>query len=173
MNYLKSVFLILGLYTTACTMQPNASQEAKQLNLKKITEHYFELYKERENFEEFMEFYDENAVLEDIVYGNYIESKSKIAAFLNWHDVNFSSGSVAQTLVIQKQVFDNNIVVTEGYFTPFAYAGSDMGPWRFVIWLEFDQNNKIVRHVDWINYTPRANYLGGENLNERLSIKDN
>lgn len=38
----------------------------------------------------------------------------------------------------------------------------------FNTWLDFDEHGKIIKHTDWINYTPREKFLGRKNLNERI-----
>jgi hypothetical protein len=62
-------------------------------------------------------------------------------------------------------------VVAQGYFKPFSYDGKFFGPWRFVIILEFNDDGKIVREIDWINYTPRENFLGGKDINTLGRVK--
>jgi hypothetical protein len=62
-------------------------------------------------------------------------------------------------------------VVAQGYFKPFSYDGKSFGPWRFVIILEFNDDGKIVREIDWINYTPRENFLGGKDINTLGRVK--
>ena len=56
-------------------------------------------------------------------------------------------------------------------FHEFSYDGSKLGPWLFVIIQEFNSDNKIIKQTDWINYTPRDNFLGGKNMNDSLKAK--
>lgn len=162
----KILLTIIGLIFAGCTSINDADLPKK--SVKDTAKNYFNVYAQRRNFDQLMSFYHDDAVLEDIIYGNYIESKADIKAFLNWSDSQFSLKENQPTLVINNQTVEDNRVVTEGYFTPFNYAGEQLGPWRFVILLEFNQDHLITKQVDWINYTPRSHYLGGENMNERI-----
>jgi hypothetical protein len=132
-------------------------------------EEYFSVYSKRNDFERFMSFYAENAAFEDIVYGNTFKNKAQITEFLNWNNGKFELPSGTKTLTVTKQVVHNNIAVTEGYFHQFSYNDQKLGPWLFVIIQEFDENKKIIRQTDWINYTPRKKFLGGKNMNDTIS----
>lgn len=161
---MKAIILII-----LCMVLCNAQATKKNTyTLHEIGSDFFKLYAERKDFEYFMSFYAADAVLEDIVYGNYIVSQNEIKKFLNWKNKSYKNIN-KNTLVVQKQVIMGNTMVTEGYFTEFSYDNKKMGPWRFIIWLEFDKTNKIIREVDWINYTPRDSFLGGEDMNKSLS----
>ena len=74
-------------------------------------------------------------------------------------------------LTISKQVIDGRNVITEGYFNQFKYNGQVLGPWLFVIVHQFNDKNKIIKQTDWINYTPRKQFLGGKNMNQGLHEK--
>jgi ketosteroid isomerase-like protein len=150
----------VGSYPSITTPDSRTSLAARQ---------YFDVYTKRQDFARFMGFYADNAVLEDMIYGHHAKSKAAIRAFLNWADPKFKMSSSGVNLVVEQQTIDGNIAVTQGYFNAFQYDDKPMGPWRFVIWLEFNDAGKIIRHIDWINYTPREGFLGGLNMN--LAIK--
>lgn len=154
-QWLKTFFIV----TCFCSGMASAS------SLKETAVQYFEVYKERKDFQALLSFYDESAQLEDLVYGFFAKDKATIKAFFNWDDGKFRVLDNGDALILENLVVDNNIAVAEGIFRPFNYDGKDMGPWRFMTWLEFNEQQKIIRHVDWINYTPRENFLGGANLN--------
>ncbi|WDE14296.1 hypothetical protein [Thalassomonas haliotis] len=67
-----------------------------------------------------------------------------------------------------EQITENNTVFTRGYFHSFNYNGKAMGPWLSIIVLQFDGDKKIIKQSDWINYTPRKEFLGGPNMNQQL-----
>jgi len=169
----KVLFILLMLFIGGCThfsgYQSIKNTPIKNTHLlEQVVTEYFNVYQQRSDFEKFLSFYHQDAVLEDVVYGNLVKSKKAIKAFLNWQDPNFALIDKDNALVIQKQVMQGNTVITEGYFTEFNYYGKKLGPWRFIILLEFNDEHKIIRHVDWINYTPREQYLGGKNMNKLL-----
>ncbi len=63
--------------------------------------------------------------------------------------------------------FDNTATtaLVRGRFNAFLYHGQQLGPWRFLMVLKFDEQGKISYQQDWINYTPKSEYTTGHNLN--------
>lgn len=157
----------IRFFFTYFVFQSIAFAEHSDIDIKAIASQYFDVYAERKNFNDFMSFYDESVILEDIVYGNHIKGKSALSAFFNWPDKKFVMTSEVN-LVLSQLLVDGMQVSAQGYFTQFEYGGEVMGPWRFTMHLTFNERGKIVKQVDWINYTPRENFLGGENLNDSL-----
>ncbi|MBY6187301.1 nuclear transport factor 2 family protein [Marinobacter hydrocarbonoclasticus] len=155
---MNSMMLIVSLMWMV-PVQPTPDERAMD---------YFDVYAERQDFARLMSFYADEAVLEDMVYGHYAEGKSEIRSFLDWSRGAFRVVGGGPALSLSSLVSDGNTVVAEGHFRAFEFEGEPLGPWRFVIWLEFDDAGQITRQTDWINYTPRRNYLGGENRNEAV-----
>jgi hypothetical protein len=137
-------------------------------NLVQVVEDYYSVYSQRNDFERLMTFYADNAQFEDIIYGNSFNNKIEIKNFLAWNKGEFKALSGESILTVTKQVVQQNTAITEGYFHKFSYDGQKLGPWLFVIIQEFNTNHKIIKQTDWINYTPRNNFLGGKNMNEQL-----
>jgi hypothetical protein len=115
-----------------------------------------------------MSFYATGAQLDDIIYGNEIKGRVEIQKFLAWNNDDFKVLSGSNILTITKQTVGKNNAITEGVFHKFSYGGKKLGPWLFVIIQEFDSSNKIIKQTDWINYTPRENFMGGKNMNKQL-----
>lgn len=156
------------LFLTVSSLISCSSSTVKHIELSKVAQQYFVIYDQRSNFELFMSFYADHAQLTDMVYGNQLNNKTEIADFLNWQRGNFQTKNQGDILTITNQIVSNNTVITEGYFHTFSYDNQNLGPWYFIISQEFDDNNKIIKQIDWINYTPRKNYLGGANINQQL-----
>lgn len=55
-------------------------------------------------------------------------------------------------MVIENQIIDGYEVVTQGHFTPFQWDSIEVGPMQFTTILTFNEQGKIIRHIDWINY---------------------
>ncbi len=161
-----ALFMVL-LFVTACT-----TVTPQHKTLKQVVDDYFDVYAQRSDFDQFMTFYAEEAELIDIVYGNHLQSKNAINEFLDWNRGEFRLVSGQKILTVTQQTIEANTVVTQGYFHSFEYDGAMLGPWLFNITLEFDNAHKIVKQTDWINYTPRAEFLGGNNMNDKLIDKD-
>ncbi|KGJ93671.1 hypothetical protein ND2E_2164 [Colwellia psychrerythraea] len=164
MRIILSLFIIFILNACASTHENN--------QLPQVVKEYFDTYSQRDNFKKFMSYYADNAQFKDIIYGNSLQGKDEIKEFLNWDKGEFETLMGTKALTVTKHTYGKNTVITEGYFHTFSYYGQKLGPWLFVITLEFDSENKIIKQTDWINYTPRANFLGGKNMNEVLERKE-
>jgi len=140
-------------------------------DLSQTVDEYFRVYSERNDFESLMSFYSNKAHFEDIIYGNHLKNKAEIRSFLAWDKGEFKVLDGSKVLTITSQVVGENTAVTEGFFHEFSYDGQKLGPWLFVIVHEFNTHNKIIKQTDWINYTPRTNFLGGKNMNNELIHK--
>lgn len=148
-----------------------ASTSNNHNDLSKIVGDYFSVYSHRNDFERLMSFYENNVQFEDIIYGNSFKTKREIKEFLAWDKGEFTVLSGERILTITKQIQEGNTVVTQGFFHEFIYNGQKMGPWLFIIDQEFNSQNKIIKQTDWINYTPREDFLGGKNMNDELIKK--
>jgi len=123
---------------------------------------------QRKDFKKFMSFYAKDATLKDIIYGNDLRNKAEIQSFLNWHNGKFDRLASENILTVTNQVIENQSAITEGYFHQFRFNDKEFGPWLFIISLEFNEDNKIIKQTDWINYTPRKDFLGGLNMNKLI-----
>lgn len=128
-------------------------QQVSNVETKNTAEQYFEIYAERQNFEAFMNYYAENAMLEDIVSGEQFNGIDEIKSFFDWHKGDFVMPNEGRLLSISKQLIQDNTVITQGEFHGFTYNGRELGPWAFVIVQEFDKQQRIVKQSDWINYS--------------------
>lgn len=155
-------FILPFLLLLSCSSFASSSPD-----IKAISQQYFKTYSQRSDFEKFMSFYTEEVVLDDLIYGFKATGKKHLTEFFNWPYGNFKVIGNKPALVISSQVIDGLKVSTTGVFNRFEYMGKEMGPWRFIIYQEFNQAGKIKYQEDWINYTPRDNFLGGENLNPK------
>lgn len=118
---------------------------------KSVVDAYYQTYKERTAWNEFLEFYADDVVLEDFIGGYKIEGKEAFAEFFNWDDERFKKGAT-NALEIVKQDLSGNTVTTQGYFTPFSWGETQVEAMQFTTILEFNEDGKIIKHTDWINY---------------------
>lgn len=73
--------------------------------------------------------------------------------FYDWQKGDFDRLNNQYILQLESLVVDGNSAVAQGAFLPFKFNGKKMGPWDFVIWLEFDEQGKVISQRDWINYS--------------------
>jgi hypothetical protein len=164
----RLVFATLVLLVTACASVKQQADAPIVLEnndtLALVAKHYFELFAQRTQFDAFMALYADNAELQDLVYGKHAVGVAQIKDFYSWEAGEFKMLK-PQALVVTEQIISNKVVVTRGYFTQFEYYGQITGPWKFIIWQQFNENNQITQQYDWINYTPKETYIGGDNMN--------
>ncbi|MAZ86041.1 MAG: hypothetical protein CL693_00135 [Cellvibrionaceae bacterium] len=159
--------LLIGIGVLALLGCSSLNDSSKVTSL--TMQSYFETYRQRSDFNGFMDFYADDVVVQDIVYGNELAGKSEVKAFFDWNRGQFELLDGKDILTITRQTLEAQTVVTEGYFHRFRFNDQTLGPWRFVMIHELDDDSKIIKQVDWINYTPRENFLGGLDMNEGLS----
>jgi hypothetical protein len=164
---MRSILIIFTIiFISSCASKYRTINELHQ-----VVEDYFSVYSQRSDFNRLISFYDNNAQFEDIVYGNILKNKEEIKEFLAWNKGDFKALSGEKILTVTKQVIKGNTAVSQGFFHEFSYNGQKFGPWLFVIVQEFNYQHKIIKQTDWINYTPRKNFLGGKNMNDELTNK--
>lgn len=132
------------LLVTACLPR-------EQSKLNEVVQDYYSVYQQRSDFDTFLSFYDSSAVLEDIINGDKIIGKKSLAQFFNWNHSNFQLID-SLSLIIQSQIIQDNQVVTTGYFTPFLWGDYQIEAMYFTTILIFNDDGKIIKQRDWINY---------------------
>ena len=160
---------ILLLIFTSILVSGCATTEQSSSALTDKAEAFFDVYAKREDIDTLLAFYADEIVLHDMVYGDEIIGKAAVKGFLRWQDPAVEL-NYEKSLVVTAQVIDGNHVITRGYFLPFKYHGQSLGPWHFVIWHTFDQHGKIIEQTDWINYTPKEQFVDGMDLNQNIRI---
>lgn len=144
----------------------SCSSNIKKTKIDKIAKEYYVLYQERTDFEKFMSFYDENVILEDIISGERIIGKDSLMNFFNWNHSGFEKIE-SNSLVILDQIIKGDKVITRGYFTEFKWQNSKIEAMNFITVLIFNDSNKIVKQIDWINYpTSILDYSQRKNSND-------
>ncbi|NTS76436.1 nuclear transport factor 2 family protein [Catenovulum sp. SM1970] len=165
------LFLFIFPFLSACqlTSEPTSQTKQNQFNqkqIKQVVQEYVLAYSLRDDFNHFMRFYAQDAVVEDIINGDKKVGKKAISAFFNWPDKKFSLDKSQVTLVVENIAVDGPNAVLKGYFMPFRYDGLKLGPWHFTTWLTFDENLLIVKQVDFINYAPKALFQNNKDANK-------
>ncbi|MDM7861632.1 hypothetical protein QTP81_13610 [Alteromonas sp. ASW11-36] len=139
-------FLVLIIFSPALV--------AKNNNLTLIVEEYIDVYSARVEFIRFMDFYHEDVTFEDKVCSVKLQSKTSLKSFFDWHRGDFVVLDGSQALKVDNlSVIENSAIIT-GEFSKFTFDGQVLGPWDFLLYLEFNDNGKIIKQTDWINYRP-------------------
>ncbi len=134
----------------SCTSSEKRNTEALALE-------FFEKFKSRNDWSGFKNLYADNLVFEDVIYRLKF-NKDDFFSFYNWPDTLFEKHpDFPETLVLQDLSVTDSSAVGRGYFNPFYYKGALLSKdhhWRFTMWLYFDEEGRIKRHIDFIEYPP-------------------
>jgi len=142
--------LTLLILSTACTATVNKNDKVEQPANK-----FFELYQIRDDWQGFQDLYADDMVFEDVIF-QYTFNKAEFIDFYNWPDSLLSKHpDFPEALVLEDLAITDSSAVGRGYFNPFYYAGvlyDDREHARFTMWLYFNKEGKITKHIDFIEY---------------------
>ncbi len=146
----KVIYLVLITCFLQACQDPNTTTTES-------ASRFFELYKDRTDWQGFQDLYAEDAVFEDVIFRfNY--NKEDFITFYNWPDPLLKKHpDYPEALVLEELVVSDNNAVGRGYFTPFYYGDvlyDQAENMRFTMWLEFNKEGLITKHIDWIEYPP-------------------
>ncbi|WP_422351465.1 nuclear transport factor 2 family protein [Flagellimonas sp.] len=155
------LIMVLNIPLSSCqTEEPNPNKE--------IVAEFFKVFNKRQDFERFLDFYNDTAVLEDIINGDRIEGKQALRSFFDWSNPDFELVEES-SLVVKEITVDDNRVVVSGYFTPFKWGDTEFEAMHFTTLLTLNESGKIIKQVDWINYPSNlVNYNTRKNSNTWL-----
>lgn len=156
---MRQVWILALLGIIACSF--NGCTDGRQARIAAVqaqAEAFFQTYAERADWEQFCSFYRQDMQFEDVALQLKLDSLWQFQRFYNWPDPNFEKLSPEQKhLIIEDMVVDENKVVAKGYFQPFYWYNQPVKPiWgmQATFWLYFDEDLKIEKQIDWIEYDP-------------------
>jgi hypothetical protein len=150
-------FLVLSTYScTPVETRDKAAASAQKAKVEQVAREYFATFAEREDWEKLLSFYRYDMQFEDIMLQIKIFNKEDFKSFYNWPEGDFQKAPPdAPHLVLQTLAVNDSAAVGRGYFNPFYYNG-ELNEWKwgseFTIWLFFDEQLKIKRQIDFIEY---------------------
>ena len=161
---MKQIFALLmfGMLFSACSIDKDRTTE-------RLVDDYYKTYNKRQDIDKFIGFYDNDILLEDIINGDRIQGKSDLRKFLDWGNPNLKILEI-NSLIITEKIIKGNKAVVKGYFTKFQWEESEFESMHFTTILTFNDSDKIIKQVDWINYpTNLVNYDEKKNSNEWIN----
>lgn len=148
----------LIIFLVAC--QPTSETNSGTALIEEQAKAYFATCAEREDWEKFCSFYREDLQFDDVYLQLKLDSLWKFKRFYNWLDTGFVKPSPEQpALILESLACNDSVAVASLRFTPFYWYGQLMDPeWGMdaTIWLFFDEQQKIYRQIDWIEYDPEV-----------------
>ncbi|BDS11557.1 nuclear transport factor 2 family protein [Aureispira anguillae] len=156
------LYLLAGSFFYSC-------ETAQSNSIEKTIEEYYQVFNQRQEFERFLDFYDKNIILEDIINGDSIVGKQNLKDFLDWSNPGFER-LTENSLVVVDKIIDKNNAVIKGYFTAFKWGGKLFEAMHFTTILTFGKSGKIIKQVDWVNYpSTLINYNERKNSNKWIN----
>lgn len=138
---IKLFYLIFILNLISC----------QSVDYKKKLNQFINIYQLRTDFKGFLNLYSDEVEFKDIIYGYKFDSKEGLAKFFDWNNPDFKKLH-SQTFSIENIIWDDETVIIEGYFLEFLWKDEKVNPMYFTTKLKFNDQGKIIKHIDWINY---------------------
>jgi hypothetical protein len=157
---MKYLFVGLAFIFVACNAPAEVSAGADENDRVQAVEakarDFFETYAERSDWEKLLSFYRNDLIFEDVLLQLQLDSLWQFERFYNWPDTNFRKLHPGQpSLEVEHLLVDDSTAIATGYFTPFYWYGQLIEPeWgmQFQMVLHFDEDLRIKKQVDWIEY---------------------
>ncbi|PWJ42546.1 nuclear transport factor 2 family protein [Sediminitomix flava] len=138
---------LIGLTLANCDVKPSES------NIENTVRDYIKTYQERKNYKKFLSFYSDEIVFEDILNGNRAIGKDNFKLNFDWENPHLVL-LTSKPYEVEDLIIQNNQATITGYFNPFKWHDQNIEAMYFTTILTFDEDQKIVKHVNWVNYPP-------------------
>ncbi len=138
----------------------NDQIESKSDRVYQKASEYFDTFAERTDWEKLCSFYREDMKFTDIALQLEIDSLWQFKRFYKWDDTVSTFRKLTpdqKHLTVYSLVANDSVAVARGRVNPFYYNDELIDvSWgmEFTIWLYFDEDLKIKRQVDWMEYDP-------------------
>lgn len=162
-------FCLIALNACKNTPEENKAEVFLKQEVKLKLSDYLMTYALHQEFDKLLGYYAQDAQLINVIKGDKAKGIKQIKNYFNWEDKKLTYQRSESAFVVENIWIDGLNATVVGYLMPFEYDGVDLGPWKTVMLFEFDQELKIIKQTDYINYTPKAMFNNSPNSN--LDIK--
>ena len=155
-NFLLLLF-ISSLYI-ACQPSKVVEQPSRKDQVEQVAKDFFDTFAQREDWEKLCSFYREDLKFEDILLQIKLDSLWQFKKLYKWDEEgnNFRKLTPDQKHVeIDALVVNDSIAIGYGHLNPFYYYDrliDEKWGMKVNFILYFDENLKIKKQVDWIEY---------------------
>ena len=156
------IYAFIGLIFFSCQSERQPPIPTRQQLVQRTAEDFFATFSERKDWDKLCSFYREDMQFEDVMLQLKLDSLWQFKRFYKWDEEgdNFKKLTPEQEhLTIYTLTADEDVAVARGRVNPFYYyeelIDSEWGM-EFTIWLFFDENLKIKKQVDWMEYAPEV-----------------
>ena len=154
-----SVIVLFTIVHLSCTNTATQKQTRDQMIEARAFE-YFKTFAERKDWDKLCSFYREDMTFEDVMLQLHLDSLWQFKRFYKWDEEGDNFRKLADDqdhITIYSLVANDSIAVARGRVNPFYYYDNLVDPdWGMEasFWLYFDENLKIQKQIDWIEYDP-------------------
>lgn len=152
-----SIFILLAV---SCSTESNNHQ---------LGERFFEIYSKRAEIDKMLSFYADEFEYENIGFSSSTnDPKFLYEDFYGWKNPAIKYES-ENSITVTEILSNKYSIVAKGYTMPYLYNGNYVEGNRFVIWLELDDNSRIIKQTDWFDY-PMSEIIEAYQLKQSISI---
>lgn len=151
---MNKIFSLLIVFIALLSYSENSYSQTSAQTIKELSKSYFAVYAERENWEAFLNFYDEDVYFEDVQFRLICNGLDTFSRFYDWPNLNYKKVDESKPILqVNHLIVNDSVVIAQGFFDSFYWQDAlIMGPWEFTISLTFNKQGKIVKQRDFINY---------------------
>lgn len=155
--------LVLSLFvlvSVSCSTEKNNYQ---------LGERFFEIYSKRSEIDKILSFYADEFEYENIGFSsNTNDPKFLYEDYYGWNNPAIKYEN-ENSITVTEILSNKYSIVAKGYTMPYTYNGNQVEGNRFVIWLELDDNSRIIKQTDWFDY-PMSEIIEAYQLKQSISI---
>ena len=157
-----AIMAIAFSFFIGCTTEQREQRNTRQQQVEKTARAFFATFAERKDWEKLCSFYREDMAFEDILLQIKLDSLWQFKRFYKWDEEGelFKKLTPDQDhLTLTSLVANDSVAVGRGRINPFYYYGQLVdAEWgmEFTIWLYFDEQLKIKKQIDWMEYAPEV-----------------
>lgn len=137
---------------------------------KKTAELYFDLFSKRKELDKILSFYSDTFQYENINFETGTgDPKFLFEEGYGWRDPAMKYDT-PESIQIEELLTNDYSIVAKGRTLDYQYNGKKVAGNRFVIWLDLDQEGKIIKQTDWFDY-PMEEIIEAYELKKSLKIE--
>jgi hypothetical protein len=150
--------LVIILFISSCSPSQKNTEVKRSQQVEQVAKDFFATFAQRKDWEKFCSFYREDLVFDDVLLQLHLDSLWRFKRFYKWDEAGKPFRKLSpeqQHITIESLVVNDSIAVGIGRINPFYYHDRLIdAEWGMEVtfWLYFDENLKIKKQIDWIEY---------------------
>lgn len=155
------------VWALAAVLMFSCSTDSKN---QKTAELYFDVLSKRKELDKILSFYGDEFQYENVSFESVTNNPQfLIGEIYGWRDQGIQYAT-PESMQIDEILTGEFSIVAKGRTLDYTYNGLKVEGSRFVIWLDLDQNGKIIRQTDWFDY-PMEEIIEAFELKKSMRIE--